>query len=263
MDYSTEPEEIFLPLSTKRYCEFYDIEMMDFDADLGFYISALGEKKDILELGCGSGRLSRALAARGHRVTGLDNSSEMLARARAWDTATTYVHGDMTEFSLQKRFDAVIIPYNTLNLLPEPGKVGHCLQHIRDHLRDDGLLLLQIFLPGGATLATGASRTFQFRIFTRPDGGKIIKETLKNYQQENQRMTLTERYRVRPKQGTGKTEDLAHTLDLLALSSADWRGLIRKAGFTISREYGDYTLSPFVEGKDSRLLLTAKAGVPL
>ena len=236
--------------------------MTDFDADLGFYISSLGEKEDILELGCGSGRLSRALAACGHRVTGLDISSEMLARARARDTVTTYVHGDMTQFSFQKRFDAIIIPYNTLNLLAEPEKLKQCLQRTRDHLLEDGLLLLQIFLPDNTTLATGDTRTFQFRIFTTPDGGKIIKETLKNYQKKNQRMTLTERYRVRPRQGTGKTEDLAHTLDLLALPYANCIRLIRRAGFTISREYGDYTLSPFAEGRDSRLLLIAKAGSP-
>ena len=80
MDYSTEPEEIFYPLSTERYSEFYDIEMTNFDSDLEFYTSALPENVDILELGCGSGRLSRALASRGHRVTGVDISSEMLAR---------------------------------------------------------------------------------------------------------------------------------------------------------------------------------------
>ena len=260
MDYSTEPEEIFFPLSAERYCEFYDIEMTDFDADLEFYLSALGEQKNILELGCGSGRLSRALAARGHRLTGLDISLEMLARAQARDTATTYVHGDMTRFSLQKRFDVIIIPYNTLNLLTEPGRVKQCLQHSRDHLRKDGLLLLQIFLPENTTLATGDTRTFQFQIFTTPEGGKIIKETLKSYQKENQRLTLRERYRVRPGQGEGKTEDLAHSLDLLALPHADWVRLIRGVGFTIGKEYGDYTLFPFVEGRDSRLLLTAKAG---
>ena len=237
--------------------------MTDFDADLEFYVSALGEKKTILELGCGSGRLSRALSARGHKVTGLDISAEMLARAQARDTATTYIQGDMTRFSFHKRFDAIIIPYNTLNLLAEPGKVEQCLQRTRDHLREDGLLLLQIFLPDGTTLATGDTRTFQFQIFTTPDGGKIIKETLKNFQKENRRMTLTERYRIRPRQGTGKTEDLAHTMDLLALPYADWTGLIRGAGFTIGTEYGDYTLSPFIADRDSRLLLTARIGSPV
>ena len=82
MDYSTEPEEIFSQLSAERYCEFYDIEMTGFDADLGFYLSALEERMDILELGCGSGRLTRALAARGHRIVGRRQSSEKLISNR-------------------------------------------------------------------------------------------------------------------------------------------------------------------------------------
>lgn len=258
LDYSTEPEEIFFPLSVQRYCEFYDIEMSNFDADLEFYISALAENVDILELGCGSGRLSRALAARGHRVTAIDISSEMLARAAMLDTTNiTYLCMDMAQISFQKGFGAIIVPYNTLNLLTEPGKVEHCLQLIRNHLQEDGLLLLQIFLPDRKTISIGKAKTFQFQIFKTSDGGKLIKETLKNYQEEEQRIILQERFRVRPI--TGKREDLAHTMTLLALPYKAWARLITAAGFTIDAQYGDYTLSPFVAGKDSRLLLTVRA----
>jgi SAM-dependent methyltransferase len=258
LDYSTEPEEIFSQLSAERYCEFYDIEMTGFDADLGFYLSALEERMDILELGCGSGRLTRALAARGHRVTGIDISCEMLARASKEDTTNiTYLCEDMANFSLQKRFGAIIIPYNTLNLLGEPGKVKDCLQHSRNHLQENGLLLLEIFLANAQPVPTENAKTFQFQIYTTPEGGKIIKETLKHYREEEQLIILRERYRVRP--ATGKGEDLSHSMKLLALPHAAWVRLITAAGFTITTQYGDYSLSPFVTGKDSRLLLTARA----
>jgi 2-polyprenyl-3-methyl-5-hydroxy-6-metoxy-1,4-benzoquinol methylase len=259
LDYSIEPEEVFLPLSAERYCEFYDIEMSNFDADLGFYISALAETVDILELGCGSGRLSRALAARGHRITGIDISSEMLARASMLDTTNiTYLCQDMTKISSQKRFDAIIVPYNTLNLLGERGKVEHCLQLIRSHLQENGLLLLQIFLPDNRSIPSGNAKTFQFQIFKTPDGGKIIKETLKNHKVEENLIVMQERYRVRPTTGTG--ENLAHTMNLLALPYESWIQLITRAGFIIHAQYGDYTLCSFISGKNSRLLLTAKAG---
>jgi 2-polyprenyl-3-methyl-5-hydroxy-6-metoxy-1,4-benzoquinol methylase len=258
LDYSTEPEEIFSPLSEQRYCEFYDIEMTNFDADLQFYLSPLSGRMDILELGCGSGRLSRALAARGHRVTGIDHSSGMLARASMLDTTNiTYLCQDMTEISFKKRFGAVIIAYNTLNLLTEPGKVEHCLQLVRNHLQENGLLLLQIFLPERKTISAGNAKTFQFQIFKTLDGGKIIKETLKNYREDKQLLVLQERYRVRPI--TGKREDLAHTMHLLALPYEAWVRLISMAGFAIDAQYGDYMLSPFVAGKDSLLLLNARA----
>ena len=258
MEYSTEPEEIFLPLSAQRYCEFYDIEMTDFNADLGFYLSGLSEKMNILELGCGSGRLTRTLAARGHKMTGVDISSEMLTRAALQDAKNiTYVREDMAKISFQRRFDAIIIPYNTLNLLVEPGKVERCLQCCRDHLPKNGLLFLQLFLPDSRSMATGNAKTFQFQIFKTPGGGKIIKETLKNYKKEEQCIVLQERYRVRPVNGT--KEDLAHTFYLSFRPYEAWLRMIAKAGFTINAEYGDYTLSPFAAGKSSCLLLIARA----
>jgi hypothetical protein len=68
---------------------------------------------------------------------------------------------------------------------------------------------------------------------------------------------MQERYRVRPV--TGRGEDLAHCMNLLTLPYEAWVLLITAAGFAINAQYGDYTLSPFVAGKDSRLLLTARA----
>jgi SAM-dependent methyltransferase len=258
LDYSTEPEEIFLPLSAERYGEFYDIEMSDFDADLSFYRTALTEQADILELGCGSGRLSRALAAMGHRVTATDISPEMLSRASRLDTTNiTYLLQDMNEMSFSKNFDAIMIAYNTLNLLVTPEKVTQCLQLARTHLNKNGLLLLQIFLPGHQHVSNPDAKIFQFQIFTMPGGGKLIKETLKQHRQEEQLIILQERYRVRPLHG--KKEDLAHTLNLLAIPHEAWVRLITAAGFAIGAQYGDYTLAPFVSGKDNRLLLIARA----
>jgi len=66
----------------------------------------------ILDVGCGTGRHSIELAKRGFSVTGIDLSSEMLAKAAAAaDTAgvtVDWVHSDATRFSLSKKYDAAI-----------------------------------------------------------------------------------------------------------------------------------------------------------
>ena len=115
---TTEPDVIFSPLSPERYCHFYDVEMENYAADLPFYFDTLTNDMDILEVGCGSGRIARAINSRGSRVTGIDISREMLFQAkRLTPSGIDYICMDMADITLNRRFDAVIAAYNTMNLL--------------------------------------------------------------------------------------------------------------------------------------------------
>lgn len=69
----------------------------------------------ILELGCGTGRMTRQLVRRGYRVTAVDESPEMLARVRDAETVCT----EIEELDLGLRFDAVLLASNLVNALPE------------------------------------------------------------------------------------------------------------------------------------------------
>jgi len=66
----------------------------------------------ILDVGCGTGRHSIELAKRGYTVTGLDLSSEMLARAAAAakdsGVNVAWIHSDATKFSLPGKYDGAV-----------------------------------------------------------------------------------------------------------------------------------------------------------
>lgn len=259
LDYSQEPQTIFTPLSRERYSEFYEIEMNDFSDDMNFYLTSLERGMEVLDVGCGSGRLSRALAAHGMKVVGIDISVEMLAGACLLKGPNiNYVCMDMVDMALGKRFDAVFIAYNTLNLLKNISNVRQTLAACRHHLKKNGLLLIQVFIPRKKTMANQGARTFQFQIFKSPKGGKIIKETLKSFKGEHC-LILEERYRVRPMNNKDDNEDLSHAMHLLALEHTDWIQLVLEAGFTITGQFGDFDLSPFSEENSSMLLLQATA----
>jgi len=72
----------------------------------------------ILELACGTGRLTLPLARDGHEVVGLDASPAMLraarAKAEAEEVEITFVQGDMRSFHLGRRFLLVILCCNSL-----------------------------------------------------------------------------------------------------------------------------------------------------
>jgi SAM-dependent methyltransferase len=67
-----------------------------------------------LEVGCGEGRVSRDLAARGHRVIGVDGSPTLIRLAREADTRSSYMISDAAALPfLAETFDLVVL-YNSL-----------------------------------------------------------------------------------------------------------------------------------------------------
>ena len=74
----------------------------------------------ILDAGCGTGSLALLLSAAGYRVTGVDYSPEMIARARgkAGAAAVDWRIGDIAALKLDARFDAVVSVADVFNHLP-------------------------------------------------------------------------------------------------------------------------------------------------
>lgn len=261
-DSHKEPDELFLPLSPERYSHFYAMEMADFQDDLPFFRERIKAGEQVLELGCGSGRLCRLLAATGAILTGIDLSRPMLRKAKMHPgpvtAAISYLCMDMTALAFRQCFDTVIIPYHTLNLLVSEGQIVKALTEVKSVLKGDGKLLLQLFVPDQTILDLGEKKLFQFQIFEQADTSRIIKEVRRGYTHTQGRLTLEERYRIRPSQQSGQArEDLAHTLQLAAFPLPKWQTMFADAGLTIQQHFGGYTLAPFIPGKDTLLFVEA------
>lgn len=115
-------------------------ECWGYTADLSLWRELAGrEPKRILDLGCGAGRVALDLARRGHRLTGLDHDPALLAALRESDPAIATVHADAGEFELAERFELILAPMQTLQLLTDPPSRRSCLASVRRHLRPQGL----------------------------------------------------------------------------------------------------------------------------
>lgn len=260
--YDDEPETIFRPLSGQKYSELYDIEMGEFRDDTAFYDNSLPERCSILELGCGTGRLAGLLAGRDRPATGVDISLHMLKKAvEKKNNHCRYICMDMQRPALAQLFDAILIPYNTLNLLPEKMDIISCLKECRPLLAEGGRLYLQIFVPD-QTLTSPSGKIFQFQMFNRPGGGKIIKEILKSYSARTKTISIEERYRIRPMQPGVDNQNWNYFFSIAALSYDEWISLFNQANFHIVKTCGDYDMNPFQKDSSSCLLAILDPGAP-
>jgi SAM-dependent methyltransferase len=72
-----------------------------------------------VELGCGEGRVSRDLAARGHRVVGVDSSSALVRYARKADPAGSYVVADGAAVPCAAASFDLAVAYNSLQVVSD------------------------------------------------------------------------------------------------------------------------------------------------
>jgi len=257
-NYDDEPEDIFEPLPEELASSFYALEMDAFTADIEFFETLLPRQAKILELGCGTGRIADRLAGSGcgRDVVGLDISLQMLHLARNRCQATLpspfYLCMDMLHLAFRIQFDVILIAYNTLNLLGSEKHILDCLKRCRTLLQPKGTLLLQLFIPGEDLLRR--KKTFQFQIFDRPEGGKIIKEIKKEYLPDSQSVLLEERFRVRPLPGTSTGKDWQTSCTVAAFPAEHWFHLFRRAGFAPVNVYGDYAGGPYRQSTGSTLI---------
>ncbi|MFF0267291.1 class I SAM-dependent methyltransferase [Kribbella sp. NPDC004536] len=100
--------------------------------------AAIAPGSSILELGCGVGRITRPLLARGHQVVGVDESPEMLARVTGAET----ICATIDELRLERRFDVVLMMSFLINVADDAERL-RLLRTCAQHVRPGGSVILQ------------------------------------------------------------------------------------------------------------------------
>jgi SAM-dependent methyltransferase len=217
--------------------------------DVIFYRDAVREYGDpVLELGCGTGRITMALAEAGKRVTGLDLSERMLERAVQKRGALRVearervhlVQGDMTQFDLGEKFRLVIIPFRPFQHLLEVEQQMDCLECVRKHLAPGGRLILDVFQTDAERIHDPVHmRESLITEYKTADGRQVrISERVAAFHRAEQRNDVEMIFSIKHK--GGKQERLIFAWTLRYFFRFEIEHLLVRCGFRVKAEYGNF-----------------------
>lgn len=135
-----------------RQAESYDLTQA-WTGDLDYYRQwAERQGGPVLELACGTGRISLPLARDGVSVVGLDRSLDMLGvfkeklarEPEPVQSRVELIHGDMTDFSLGRKFPLIIVPLYSFTHLTESRARENFFARAWRHLQPGGVLVMEL-----------------------------------------------------------------------------------------------------------------------
>ncbi len=121
------------------------------------FLAKLAGPGPALELAIGTGRIALPLAATGIEVHGIDASEAMVAKLRekpgGADIPVTI--GDFADVGVEGRFRLAFVVFNTLWALLTQEDQARCVRNVAEHLADDGVLVVEAFVPDPARFDRG------------------------------------------------------------------------------------------------------------
>jgi SAM-dependent methyltransferase len=121
------------------------------------FLAELAGSGPALELAIGTGRIALPLATRGVEIQGIDASAAMVAKLREKPGGTDIpvTMGDFADVQVEGRFRLVFVVFNTLFALLTQDDQRRCLRNVADHLTDDGVFVVEAFVPDLARFDRG------------------------------------------------------------------------------------------------------------
>jgi SAM-dependent methyltransferase len=215
-----------------------------------------GEKGEILELGCGTGRVAFALAQEGFCIIGLDLSQQMLdvfneklgeaaTKEQGLTDRVEIIYGNMANFSIGRKFALITAPFRAFQAVTAQEDIENVLSCVCEHLADGGIFIVNAFNPYANPLDESWCRGEEFigEVVDEQTGIRIARyECRERIDPANQIIYPYLAYNVT--YPDGRTERLVENLQMKYYYSPQLRAEVEKAGMVVAEEFSWYDKSP-------------------
>lgn len=247
---------------------WYDAEYVHIRGDIAYY-SAIARQTQgpILELACGTGRLTLPMARAGATVCGVDLSAAMLVRAESKrrqlapevQTRLSFSLGDMRTLRLPQTFSAVILAFNTLMHMTDDSDLEAALRTAHHHLKQGGHFYLDLFTPFPDLLSRDPEGRFdpQQMVDPRTRARYVVTEN-NRYDPRSQINTVRFYYQQVDENLAPVGEERFAELHLRVIFPRELDHWLHLTGFRITEDWDDFEKTTPFTGAGGRRIVTAQ-----
>jgi SAM-dependent methyltransferase len=223
--------------------------------DLQFYKHWMPQKPDacILELCCGTGRLTIPIAKDGYNICGVDNTSSMLeqAKIKAFEAGLEieFINADIRILDLQKKYDLIFIPFNSIHHLYQNDDLFKTFRAVKNHLKPGGLFLLDCFNPNIQYIVKHEKRQINIAKYTTKDGRRVLIKQKMQYEKTTQINRIEWHYFINDK------FDSIQNLDMRLFFPQELDSYLKWNGFKIIHKFGSFEEKIFNDNSEKQIFV--------
>jgi len=224
-------------------------------ADLQFYKRWLPKKKDarILELCCGTGRLTLPIAKDGYDISGVDNTSSMLEQAKVKASEAglevEFIEADIRTLELPEKYDLIFIPFNSIHHLYKNEDLFKAFNVVKNHLKEGGLFLLDCFNPNIQFIVEGEKEQKEIAEYTANDGREVLIKQTMRYENKTQINRIEWHYFI-----NGEFNSIQN-LDMRLFFPQELDSYLERNGFNIIHKFGGFEEEAFHDNSEKQIFV--------
>ena len=239
----------------------YDANIYDglntFLSDLQFYKKWLPKDKDakILELCCGTGRLTLPIAKDGYNICGVDYTPSMLEQAKLKASEAglgiNFIEADVRTLNLCEKFDLIFIPFNSIHHLYRNEDLFETLKSVVNHLKEGGIFLLDCFNPNLKYIVEGEKEQQVIAEYRTNDGRDVLIKQTMRYESATQINRIEWHYFI-----NGEFHSIQN-LDMRLFFPQELDTYLKWAGFSVIRKFGSFAEEAFTDNSEKQIYVLA------